>query len=33
MKISYTMSHYKVESKWLGASLLAWKSLDNIIQF
>jgi len=27
------MSHYKVVSKWLGASLLAWKSLCDTIQF
>jgi len=27
------MSYYKVVSKWLGASLLAWKSLYNTIQF
>jgi len=27
------MSYYKVESKWLGANLLAWKNLYNTIQF
>jgi len=27
------MSHYKVVSKWLGARLLAWKSLYNTTQF
>jgi len=27
------MSHYKVVSKWLGTSLLAWKSFYNTIQF
>jgi len=27
------MSYYKVVSKWLGANLLAWKSLYNTIQF